>query len=128
MSEYDNDNPLVRYITYVNDDDDYYHITLFNKDRTIKKKKSFLTEESLQEYCRYSDLKDKYKEKTISEEEFKEYELYLRRRFINKHYDQFSKLNPYGRYKIITKMYNFKYHFNVSDDVFRAYLRYNFSL
>lgn len=113
---------------YYDDDDEPFCIIFFNKDKTIKKKKYFPTEEALQEYDRYRDLKDKFKEKTISEEEFKEYELYLRRRFINKHYDQFSKLNPYGRYKIITKMYNLKYHFNVSDDVFRAYLRYNFSL
>ena len=113
---------------HYNDDDEPYCIILFNKDRTIKKKKYFPTEETLQEYSRYRDLKDKYKEKTISEEEFKEYELYLRRRFINRHYDQFSKLNPYGRYKIISRMYNFKYHFNISDDAFRAYLRYNFNL
>ena len=113
---------------HYNDDDEPYCIILFNKDRTIKKKKIFPTEETLQEYGRYRDLKDKYKEKTISEEEFKEYELYLRRRFINKHYEQFSKLNPYGRYKIISRMYNFKYHFNISDDAFRAYLRYNFNL
>ena len=39
-----------------------------------------------------------------------------------------SKLKPYGRYKIITKMYNLKYHFNISDDAFKAYLRYNFNL
>ena len=113
---------------HYNDDDEPYCIILFNKDRTIKKKKYFPTEETLQEYSRYRDVKDKYKEKTISEEEFKEYELYLRRRFINRHYDQFSKLNPYGRYKIISRMYNFKYHFNISDDAFRAYLRYNFNL
>lgn len=113
---------------YNDDDKEPYCIILFNKDRSIKKKKYFQTEETLQEYGRYRDLKDKYKEKTISEEEFKEYELYLRRRFINRHYDQFSKLNPYGRYKIISRMYNFKYHFNISDDAFRAYLRYNFNL
>ena len=127
MSEYD-DNPIVRYITYVNDDDDYYHITLFNKDGTIKKKKSFLTEETLQEYKRYLDLKDKYKENNISEEEFKEYELYLRRRFIIRHYDQFSKLKPYGRYKTISRIYKLKYNFNVSDNAFKLYLRYNFNL
>ena len=128
MSEYDNDKPRIVRMTYMNDDDDYYHIALFHKNGTIKKKKSFSTEKALQEYQRYLDLKDKYKEKTISEEEFKEYELYLRRRFIFKHYDQFSKLNPYGRYKIITRMYNLKYNFNVSDDTFKHYLSYNFNL
>lgn len=128
MSEYDNDKPIIVRMTYMNDDDDYYHIALFHKDGTLKKKKSFPTEETLQEYVRYLDLKDKYKEKTISEEEFKEYELYLRHRFINRHYEQFSKLNPYGRYKIISRLYNFKYHFNVSDNAFKLYLRYNFSL
>lgn len=114
---------------HFNDDDgEPYCTILFNKDRSIKKKKYFPTEEALQEYDRYLYLKDKYKEKTISEEEFKEYELYLRRRFINKHYVQFSKLNPYGRYKIISKMYNLKYHFNIQDDTIKAYLRYNFNL
>lgn len=113
---------------HYNDDDEPYCTILFNKDRTIKKKKYFPTEEALQEYDRYLYLKDKYKENNITDDEFKEYELYLRRRFINKHYDQFSKLNPYGRYKIITRMYNLKYHFNVSDNAFKLYLRYNFSL
>ena len=113
---------------YNDDDDEPYCTILFHKDGTIKKKKYFPTEEALQEYDRYLYLKDKYKEKTISEEEFKEYELYLRRRFIFKHYDQFSKLNPYGRYKIITRMYNLKYNFNVSDDTFKHYLSYNFNL
>ena len=113
---------------YNDDDDEPYCTILFNKDRTIKKKKYFPTEEAMKEYDRYRDLKDKYKEKTISEDEFKEYELYLRRRFINRHYNQFSKLNPYGRYKIISRMYNFKYHFNISDDAFKHYLRYNFNL
>lgn len=113
---------------YNDDDDEPYCITLFNKDRTIKKKKYFPTEETLQEYSRYRDLKDKYKEKTISEEEFKEYELYLRRRFINRHYNQFIKLNPYGRYKTISRIYNLKYNFNISVDAFRVYLRDNFNL
>ena len=113
---------------YNDDDDEPYCEIFFNKDRTIKKKKYFPTEEALQQYDRYLYLKDKYKEKTISEEEFKEYELYLRRRFINRHYNQFSKLNPYGRYKIITKIYNLKYNFNISEDTFRIYLRYNFNL
>ena len=113
---------------YNDDDDEPYCEIFFNKDRTIKKKKYFPTEEALQQYDRYLYLKDKYKEKTISEEEFKEYELYLRRRFINKHYNQFSKLNPYGRYKIITKIYNLKYNFNVSVDTFKHYLRDNFNL
>ena len=124
MCEYDDDN-----IIYDDDDDDEpYCIIFFNKDRTIKKKKYFPTEEALQEYDRYLYLKDKYKENDITDDEFKEYELYLRRRFINKHYNQFSKLNPYGRYKIITKMYNLKYHFNISDNAFKLYLRYNFNL
>ena len=113
---------------YNDDDDEPYCEIFFNKDRTIKKKKYFPTEEALQQYDRYLYLKDKYKEKTISEEEFKEYELYLRRRFINKHYNQFSKLNPYGRYKIITKIYNLKYNFNISVDTFKHYLRDNFNL
>ena len=114
---------------HYNDDYDVPYCTIFfNKDRTIKKKKYFSTEEALQEYDRYRYLKDKYKENNITEDEFKEYELYLRRRFINRHYNQFSKLNPYGRYKIITKMYNLKYHFNVSDNAFKLYLRYNFNL
>ena len=114
---------------HYNDDDDVpYCKTFFNKDRTIKKKKYFPTEEALQQYDRYLYLKDKYKEKTISEEEFKEYELYLRRRFINRHYNQFSKLNPYGRYKTISKIYNLKYNFNISVDAFRVYLRDNFNL
>lgn len=123
MCEYDDDN-----IIYEDDDDVDYCIILFNKDRSIKKKKYFPTEEALQEYGRYLDLKDRYKENNITDDEFKEYELYLRRRFINKHYHQFIKLNPYGRYKIITKMYNLKYHFNVSDDTFKHYLRFNFNL
>ena len=127
MSKYD-DKPIIRYITYVNDDDDYYHINLFHKDGTIKKKKYFPTEETLQQYLRYLDLKDKYKENNITEDEFKEYELYLRRRFINRHYNQFSKLNPYGRYKTISKIYNLKYNFNISVDAFKHYLRNNFNL
>ena len=127
MSEY-YDKPIFRYITYLNDDDDYYHINLYHKDGTLKKKKSFPTEETLQEYLRYLDLKDKYKENNITEDEFKEYELYLRRRFINKHYNQFSKLKPYGRYKTISKIYNLKYNFNISVDAFRVYLRDNFYL
>ena len=90
---------------YNDDDDEPYCTILFNKDRTIKKKKYFPTEEAL-----------------------KEYELYLRRRFINRHYNQFSKLNPYGRYKIITKIYNLKYNFNISVDTFKHYLSYNFNL
>ena len=113
---------------YNDDDDEPYCEIFFNKDRTIKKKKYFPTEEALQEYDRYLYLKDKYKENNITEDEFKEYELYLRRRFINKHYNQFSKLNPYGRYKIITKIYNLKYNFNISDNAFKLYLRYNFNL
>ena len=113
---------------YNDDDDDPYCIILFNKDRTIKKKKYFPTEEALQEYDRYLYLKDKYKENNITDYEFKEYELYLRRRFINKHYDQFSKLNPYGRYKIISRIYNLKYHFNISVDAFRVYLRDKYNL
>lgn len=113
---------------YYDDDDEPYCTILFNKDRSIKKKKYFPTEEALQEYDRYLYLKDKYKENNITDDEFKEYELYLRRRFINRHYEQFSKLNPYGRYKIISRLYNFKYHFNIPDDTIKAYLRYNFSL
>ena len=113
---------------YNDDDEDPYCIIFFNKDRTIKKKKYFPTEEALQQYDRYLYLKDKYKEKTISEDEFKEYELYLRRRFINRHYNQFSKLNPYGRYKIISRIYNLKYNFNISVDAFRFYLRDNYNL
>ena len=127
MSEY-YDKPIFRYITYLNDDDDYYHINLYHKDGTLKKKKSFPTEETLQEYLRYLDLKDKYKENNITEDEFKEYELYLRRRFINKHYNQFSKLKPYGRYKTISKIYNLKYNFNISVDTFKHYLIDNFYL
>ena len=127
MSKYD-DKPIIRYITYVNDDDDYYHINLYHKDGTPKKRKIFPTEETLQAYLRYLDLKDKYKKNNITEDEFKEYELYLRRRFINRHYDQFSKLNPYGRYKTISKIYNLKYNFNISDNAFKLYLRYNFNL
>ena len=113
---------------YNDDDDEPYCTILFNKDRSIKKKKYFPTEEAMLEYDRYLYLKDKYKKNNITEDEFKEYELYLRRRFINRHYNQFSKLNPYGRYKIITEMYNFKYHFNISDNAFKLYLRYNFNL
>ena len=127
MSKY-YDKPIIRYITYINDDDDYYHINLYHKDGTLKKRKIFPPEETLQEYLRYRDLKNKYKEKTISEDEFKEYELYLRRRFINRHYNQFSKLNPYGRYKTISRLYNLKYNFNISDDTFKHYLSYNFNL
>ena len=113
---------------YNDDDDEPFCTILFNKDRTIKKKKYFPTEEALKEYDRYLYLKDKYKKNNITEDEFKEYELYLRRRFINRHYNQFSKLNPYGRYKIITEMYNFKYHFNISYDIFKIYLSRNFNL
>ena len=127
MSQY-YDKPIIRYLTYMKDDDDNYYIDLYHKDGTLKKRKSFSTEEALQQYKRYLDLKDKYKEKTISEEEFKEYELYLRRRFINRHYNQFSKLNPYGRYKTISKIYNLKYNFNISVDTFKHYLRDNFNL
>ena len=127
MSEY-YDKPIIVRLSYTNDDDDYYHIDLFHDDGTPKKRKSFLTVEALQEYERYLDLKDEYKKNNITEDEFKEYELYLRRRFIIKHYDQFSKLKPYGRYKTITKLYNLKYHFNISDDVFKHYLNYNFNL
>ena len=127
MSEY-YDKPIIRYLTYLNDDDDYYHISLFHKDGTLKKKKSFPTEEILQQYLRYLYLKDEYKKNNITDDEFKEYELYLRRRFINRHYNQFSKLNPYGRYKIITEIYNLKYNFNISEDTFKHYLRYNFNL
>ena len=113
---------------YNDDDDEPYCTIFFNKDRTIKKIKYFPTEEALHEYDRYHDLKVKYKENNITEDEFKEYELYLRRRFINRHYNQFSKLNPYGRYKTISKIYNLKYNFNVSVDAFRVYLRDNFNL
>ena len=113
---------------YNDDDDEPYCTILFNKDRTIKKKKYFPTEEALKEYDRYLYLKDKYKKNNITEDEFKEYELYLRRRFINRHHNQFSKLNPYGRYKIITKIYNLKYNFNISVDTFKHYLSYNFNL
>ena len=113
---------------YNDDDDEPYCTILFNKDRTIKKKKYFPTEEELREYDRYLDLKDKYKKNIITEDEFKEYELYLRRRFINRHYDQFSKLNPYGRYKTISIIYNLKYNFNISVDTFKHYLRDNFNL
>ena len=114
---------------HYNDDYDVPYCTIYyNKDRTIKKKKYFSTEEAMQEYDRYLELKDKYKENNISEDEFKEYELYLRRRFIIRHYDQFSKLNPYGRYKIISRIYNAKYNFNISVDAFRVYLQYNFNL
>ena len=127
MSEY-YDKPVFRYITYLNDDDDYYHINLYHKDGTLKKKKSFPTEETLQQYLRYLYLKDEYKKNNITEDEFKEYELYLRRRFINRHYDQFSKLKPYGRYKTISKIYNLKYNFNISDNAFKLYLRDNFYL
>lgn len=127
MSEYD-DTPKVTYITYQNDDDDYYHITFFNDDGTPKKKRSFPTVKALEDYVRYCHLKDKYKDKSISEKEFKEYELCLRCKFINKHYDQFTKLKPYGRFKLVSKMYNAKYHFNISDDTFRIYLRDNFNL
>ena len=127
MSKYD-DKPIIRYITTFNDDDGYYYINLFHKDGTLKKRKSFLTEEALQQYLRYLDLKDEYKKNNISEDEFKEYELYLRRRFINRHYEQFSKLKPYGRYKTISRIYNLKYNFNISVDAFRVYLRDNFNL
>ena len=113
---------------HYNDDDEPYCTIFFNKDRTIKKKKYFPTEEAMLEYDRYRDLKDKFKKNNISEDEFKEYELYLRRRFINKHYEQFSKLNPYGRYKTISRIYNLKYNFNVSVDTFKHYLSYNFNL
>lgn len=127
MAEY-NDKPIISYITYQNDDDDYYHVDFFNDDGSIKKKKSFLTVDALQEFDRYHYLKDKYKDKSISEKEFKEYELCLRRQFIDKHYNQFIKLKPYGRFKTISKMYNAKYHFNISVDAFRVYLRDNFNL
>ena len=127
MSQY-YDKPIIRYITYMKDDDDNYYIDLFHKDGTLKKRKSFSTEEALQQYERYLDLKDEYKKNNISEDEFKEYELYLRRRFINKHYNQFSKLKPYGRYKTILRIYNLKYNFNISDDTFKHYLSYNFNL
>ena len=127
MSKY-YDKPIIVRMSYTNDDDDYYHIASFHEDGTQKKRKSFLTVEALQEYERYLDLKVKYKEKTITKDEFKEYELYLRRRFIIRHYEQFSKLNPYGRYKTISRIYNAKYHFNVSVDAFRVYLRDNFNL
>ena len=127
MSQY-YDKPIIRYLTYMKDDDDYYYIDLFHKDGTLKKRKIFPTEETLQQYLRYLDLKDEYKKNNITEDEFKEYELYLRRRFIIKHYEQFSKLNPYGRYKTISRIYNLKYNFNVSDDTFKHYLSYNFDL
>ena len=127
MSKY-YDKPIIRYLTYMKDDDDNYYIDLFHKDGTPKKRKIFSTEEALQEYLRYLDLKDKFKKNNISEDEFKEYELYLRRRFINRHYNQFSKLNPYGRYKTISRIYNLKYNFNISDNTFKLYLRYNFNL
>ena len=127
MSKYD-DKPIFRYLTYMKDDDDNYYIVLFHKDGTLKKRKSFPTEEALQDYKRYLDLKVKYKKNNISEDEFKEYELYLRRRFINNHYNQFNKLNPYGRYKIISRIYNLKYNFNISDNAFKLYLRNNFNL
>ena len=110
------------------DDDDNYYIDLFHKDGTLKKRKIFSTVEALQQYERYLNLKDEYKKNNITEDEFKEYELYLRRRFINNHYNQFSKLKPYGRYKTISKIYNLKYNFNISDDVFKHYLSYNFNL
>ena len=113
---------------YNDDDDEPYCTILFNKDRSIKKKKYFPTEEAMLEYDRYLYLKDKYKKNNISEDEFKEYELYLRRRFINRHYEQFSKLKPYGRYKTISRIYNLKYNFNISVDAFRVYLRDNFNL
>ena len=127
MTEYDN-STKIDYITYTNDDDDYYHITFFNDDGTPKKKMSFPTVKALEDYVRYRHLKDKYKDKSISEEEFKEYELCLRRHFITKHYEQFSKLKPYGRFKTITKLYNVKYHFNISDNAFKFYLRDKFNL
>ena len=127
MSKYD-DKPIIRYITYMKDDDDNYYIDLFHKDGTLKKRKIFSTVEALQQYERYLNLKDEYKKNNITEDEFKEYELYLRRRFINNHYNQFSKLKPYGRYKTISKIYNLKYNFNISDDVFKHYLSYNFNL
>ena len=127
MSQY-YDKPIIRYLTYMKDDDDNYYIDLFHKDGTLKKRKSFSTEGALQQYERYLDLKDEYKKNNISEDEFKEYELYLRRRFINNHYNQFSKLKPYGRYKTISRIYNLKYNFNISDDAFKLYLRYNFNL
>ena len=127
MTEYD-DKPMVSYISYKSDDDDCYHVDFFNNDGTIKKKRSFTTEKALEDYVRYLYLKDKYKDGTISEKEFKEYELCLRRHFINKHYDQFIKLKPYGRFKIILKLYNAKYHFNISDDTFKHYLRDNFNI
>ena len=127
MSKY-YDKPIIRYVTYMKDDDDNYYIDLFHKDGTPKKRKIFSTEEALQEYLRYLYLKDKFKKNNISEEEFKEYELYLRCRFINRHYNQFSKLKPYGRYKTISKIYNLKYNFNVSVDTFKHYLRDNFNL
>ena len=127
MTEHD-DTTTLSYITYKNDDDDLYHISFFNKDGIVKKNKSFSTVDELEQYTRYLDLKDKYKEDDITDDEFKEYELYLRCHFIIKHYDQFSKLKPYGRHKIITKMYNAKYHFNISDNTFKPYLSYNFNL
>ena len=112
--------------------DDWYEtpfvVTLYNKDKTIRKKKSFYDEEDALEYERYTDLKDKYKEKTISKEELKELETKLRYKFINKHFEQFKKLKPYGRYKTITKMYNLKYDFNISENAMKIYLRNNFKL
>ena len=113
---------------YNDDYDEPYCTIYYNKDGTIKKKKYFSTEEAMQQYDRYHDLKVKHKKNNISEDEFKEYELYLRRRFIIRHYDQFSKLKPYGRYKTITKIYNLKYNFNISDNTFKHYLSYNFNL
>ena len=44
------------------------------------------------------------------------------------HYEQFIKLKPYGRFKIILKLYNAKYHFNISDDTFKHYLMDNFNI
>ena len=52
----------------------------------------------------------------------------VRYKFINKHFNQFKKLNSYGRYKTITKMYNSKYDFNISDSDMKLYLRNNFKL
>ena len=102
----------------------------YDKDgnRTIKKEKNFYDEDEVLQYERYSDLKDKYKENRISEKEFKEYELMVRYKFINKHFEQFKKLKPYGRYKTITKMYNSKYDFNISDNEMKIYLINNFKL
>ena len=50
MSKY-YDKPIIRYLTYMKDDDDYYYIDLFHKDGTPKKRKSFPTEKELQEYA-----------------------------------------------------------------------------